>query len=91
MKDLKRFKNVNSVYQFNTLFFPHVVAIVRIHEAVEVRTAGTTDGGRLTDQCAADGDGVDLTTFVLIPAGDNDSGRKLKKAMTFTALFLKWN
>ena len=46
--------------ELDALLLVHSLAVVGVHEAVQVGAAGTADGGGLADESATDGDGVDL-------------------------------
>ena len=50
------------------------LAVVGVHVAVDEAGAGAADGGLLANEHAAEGDGVDLATLDLVPAGDDDAG-----------------
>ena len=66
------------LHQLDTFLLAHTLTVVSIHESIEVCAARTTNGSRLADKGSTDGYGVDLTPLVLVPAGNNDSSRKLK-------------
>ena len=66
------------LHQLDAFLLAHALAVISVHESVEVCAAGTTNGSRLANKGTTDGYGVDLTTLVLVPAGHNDSSRKLK-------------
>ena len=68
-------------YQLDAFLLGHVLAVVGVHESVEVGAARTADGGRLPDKRATDGNGVDLTALVLVPTGDNDASGELKNVI----------
>jgi hypothetical protein len=49
--------------QLDAFLLVHSLAVVGVHEAVQVGAAGAADGGSLANESATDWDGVDLKTI----------------------------